>query len=60
MSFRASSETCRRLVVSLASGVFAAVAARAGLMHLMRIDPTPDKTIRSLKENVQWSKQQLK
>ena len=48
------------LAVSLASGVFAAAAARTGVMHLMRIDPTPDKTIRSLKENVQWSKQQLK
>jgi Putative Actinobacterial Holin-X, holin superfamily III len=48
------------LVVSLASGVIAALAARTGLMHLMRIDPTPDKTIRSLKENVEWSKQQLK
>ena len=48
------------LVVSLASGAFAAVAARTGLVHLMRIDPTPDKTIRSLKENIQWSKQQLK
>ena len=48
------------LVVSLASGVLAALAARTGLTRLMRIDPIPDKTIRSLKENVQWSKQQLK
>jgi hypothetical protein len=48
------------LVVSFASGVLAALAARTGLMHLKRIDPTPDKTIRSLKENVEWSKQQLK
>jgi uncharacterized membrane protein YqjE len=46
--------------VSLASGVIAALAARTGLACLMRIDPTPDKTIRSLKENVEWSKQQLK
>jgi biotin synthase-like enzyme len=48
------------LVVSVASAATAALAARAGLMHLTRIDPTPDKTIRSLKENVEWSKQQLK
>jgi uncharacterized membrane protein YqjE len=48
------------LVVSVASGAIAALAARTGLMQVKRIDPTPDKTIRSLKENVGWSKQQLK
>jgi hypothetical protein len=48
------------LVVSLASGAIAALAARTGLAYLKRIDPTPDKTIRSLKENVAWSRQQLK
>ena len=48
------------LVVSLASGAIGVLAARTGLMHVRQIDPTPDKTIRSLKENVQWSKQQLK
>ena len=48
------------LVVCAASGVIAALFIRAGLSRLMRIDPTPDKTIRSLKENVEWSKQQLK
>jgi hypothetical protein len=48
------------LVVSLTSGVIATLAARTGVAHVKRIDPTPDKTIRSLKENVAWSKQQLK
>lgn len=48
------------LLVSVASGLVAALAARAGLTQLTRIDPTPDKTLRSLKENVQWSKEQLK
>lgn len=48
------------LAVSVTSGLVAAVAVRTGLAQLMRIDPTPDKTIRSLKENVEWSKQQLK
>ena len=48
------------LSVSLASGVIAALAVRTGLVHLMRIDPTPEKTMRSLKENVEWSKQQIK
>ena len=48
------------LAVSVASGLIAAVTIRAGLIHLMRIDPMPDKTMRSLKENVEWSKQQLK
>ena len=48
------------LAVSVASGLVAAVTIRTGLTQLMRIDPTPDKTIRSLKENVEWSKEQLK
>ena len=48
------------LVVSVVSGVVAAISIRAGLRQLARIDPTPDKTIRSLKENLEWSKQQLK
>lgn len=48
------------LVVAVASGLIAALAIRAGLSQFRRIDPTPDKTIRSLKENVEWSKQQLK
>lgn len=48
------------LAVSMASGVVAALSTRAGLRQLTRIDPTPDKTIRSLKENLEWSKQQLK
>jgi uncharacterized membrane protein YqjE len=48
------------LVVCLASGTIAALAARTGVAHVKRIDPTPDKTIQSLKENVAWSKQQLK
>jgi uncharacterized membrane protein YqjE len=48
------------LVVSLLSGTVAALAVRTGVTCVKRIDPTPDKTIRSLKENVAWSKQQLK
>jgi uncharacterized membrane protein YqjE len=48
------------LVVSVASGAVAAFALRGALAQLKRISPTPDKTIRSLKETVEWSKQQLK
>jgi hypothetical protein len=48
------------LVVSVASGLVAALSIRTGLVRFTRIDPTPDKTIRSLKENLEWSKQQLK
>jgi hypothetical protein len=48
------------LVVSVASAATSGLAVRAGLMHLTRIDPTPDKTIQSLKEHVEWSKQQLR
>jgi hypothetical protein len=48
------------LIVSVAAGVVAVLAAGAARAQVKRIDPTPDKTIRSLKENVEWSKQQLK
>lgn len=48
------------LVVSLGSGAIAALATHLGVMHMKRIDLTPHKTIGSLKENLAWSKQQLK
>lgn len=48
------------LTVGGASGLAGVLALRAGRSHLSRIALTPDKTIRSLKENVEWSKQQLK
>ena len=48
------------LVVSVTSGALAALATRTGLAQFSRLDPTPDKTIRSLKENVEWSKRQLR
>jgi hypothetical protein len=48
------------LIVGLGSGAIGALSARMGVTHVQRIDPTPDKTIRSVKENVAWSKQQLK
>jgi Putative Actinobacterial Holin-X, holin superfamily III len=32
----------------------------AGGMKLKRVDLTPDKTIRTLEEDVQWAKQQIR
>ncbi len=48
------------LIVAVVSGAAAILSIRSGLNRLMHIDPTPDKTLRSLKETVEWSKQQLK
>lgn len=32
----------------------------SGVARLKHLDPTPDKTIRSLEENAQWAKEQIK
>jgi uncharacterized membrane protein YqjE len=36
------------------------VLVSSGRKGLKRIDPTPDRTVESLKENVQWAKEQIK
>lgn len=43
-------------ILVLVSGIL--VATSAG--RLKQLDPTPDKTIQSLEENVQWAKNQIK
>ena len=48
------------LIVAVALGLVAFVAMRAGVGRLQRVDPTPQKTVESVKENVKWAKQQTK
>jgi uncharacterized membrane protein YqjE len=35
-------------------------ALKAGLKQMKRVDPVPDKTIESMKENAEWARQQAK
>jgi uncharacterized membrane protein YqjE len=53
-------EWAAALMVAVVLGVVAAVTMRVGVGRLQRVDPTPDKTLGSLKENVAWAKQQTK
>ena len=48
------------LLVAVVLGVVALITMRLGLGRLERVHPTPDKTLDSLKENVQWAKHQNK
>jgi hypothetical protein len=51
------------LAASIVGGVLAVAAGiliSAGRTRLKRINLTPDKTIRTLEEDVQWAKQQIK
>jgi uncharacterized membrane protein YqjE len=48
------------LIVTAVLLVLAAATLRAGLSRFRRVHPVPDKTLNSVKENVQWAKQQTK
>lgn len=48
------------LLVGAVLAITGAVFLSSGVARLKRIDPTPDKTIRSLEENAQWAKDQIK
>ncbi len=48
------------LIVTVVLAAAAGLAISAGLKQLQRVHPTPDKTIESVKENVEWAKQQTK
>jgi uncharacterized membrane protein YqjE len=48
------------LTVGVVLGIVAVVTMRVGVGRLQRVDPTPDKTLGSLKENVEWAKHQTK
>jgi uncharacterized membrane protein YqjE len=48
------------LIVGSALTVVAGILISAGGTKLKRVNLTPDKTIRTLEEDVQWAKQQIK
>ena len=49
-----------RLIVGAVLAVAAGILIGAGGTKLKRLNLTPDKTIRTLEEDVQWAKQQIK
>jgi hypothetical protein len=48
------------LIVAVLIGVVAFVAITAGRARMKHVHPTPDKTIKTVKENVEWVKDQTK
>jgi uncharacterized membrane protein YqjE len=48
------------LVVGGALAIVAAVAITAGMKRFKEIHPTPERTLETIKENVEWVKQQSK
>ena len=48
------------LIVTGALMLIAAITVIAGLKQSKRIHPTPEKTVGTMKENVEWAKQQVK
>lgn len=48
------------LVVGGALAIVAAVAITAGVKRFKEIHPTPERTLETIKENVEWVKQQSK
>ena len=48
------------LIVTGALMLIAAITVVAGLKQFKRIHPTPEKTVGTMKENVEWAKQQVK
>ena len=48
------------LIVTLLVGIGAAVLVKAGLKRMKRVDPLPEKTIQTVKENFEWAKNQTK
>jgi uncharacterized membrane protein YqjE len=48
------------LVVALAMAVAAAVLIKGGMGRIKRIQPIPERTVESVKENLEWMKQPTK
>lgn len=48
------------LIMMFIVGAIAAVVLRAGIQRLKRVHPRPDKTIDTIKENVEWAKDQIR
>jgi membrane protein len=48
------------LLVGAVLAIVAAILVSSGRTRLNKIDPVPEKTVQSMKENVQWTKEQIK
>jgi len=48
------------LIVAASLAIVAAVTLRAGVKQFKQIHPTPERTVDTIKENVEWAKQQTK
>ena len=48
------------LIVSVVTGIIAWTTIAAGLRRFKQVRPTPERTVETIKENVQWAKQQTK
>jgi uncharacterized membrane protein YqjE len=48
------------LLVGAALAVAAGVMLAGGVKSFQRIHPTPERTVETIKENIQWAKQQTK
>jgi uncharacterized membrane protein YqjE len=47
------------MIVTLLVGGAAAILIRAGIGCMKRVDPRPDRTINTIKENIDWVKDQM-
>ena len=52
--------TLASLIVAVLVGVAALIAINAGRTRMKHVHPAPDKTIKTVKENVEWVKDQTK
>ena len=48
------------LIVGVALAIVAGATLSAGVKRFKQIHPTPERTVETLKENVEWVKQQIK
>jgi len=48
------------LIVAVLVGVVAFIAISVGRTRMKQVHPTPDKTIQTVKENVEWAKDQTR
>jgi uncharacterized membrane protein YqjE len=48
------------LIVAVVVGIIASGLIASGLTALKQINPVPEKTAQTMKENVQWAKDQMK
>jgi hypothetical protein len=48
------------LIVGVALAIAAGIMLEGGVKSFQKIHPTPERTVETIKENIQWAKQQTK